>query len=183
MSDKSHEIVVALDLNTLSLLNGTDPPNTAVKYDPAKEKESLEILGHMTDPLVKFRYPEDALRGAHRDTAEFVKDDFLDFEKSAFIIVGDFRKEMREFIDALKQKNEKQDDIEVLCFAAFSEGKRIRHIVTVDVKFINRLSSIHGSLKNDKKMLDWALAQRPDFLEIQPCLPSELLDEIQKGLA
>ncbi|GEM_PF-1904832 len=179
MSTESQDLVVALDLNMLSLLSRSDLPE-ARRYDLVKERTALATLGKLTSPLIRFRHPAPGLFRAHRDYVEFVGDDFLDFKKSDCVIVGHFVRELDKFIDALKQKDEKQDDIPVLCFAAFCESRRIKRIVTADVKFINRISSIHGSLKNNKKMLDWVLAQRPDFFDIRPCLPSELLDEIQK---
>lgn len=175
MNAESEKIVVAVDLNMLSLVYKPDSSTPPKGYDTAEERKAMEILSQFTNPTICFLHPQEPLRGTRKEIVEFVKEDFLCFEKSLLLM---FDKDFPAFIDSLKQKGEKQDDVDLLCFAAFAD-KRINRILTVDNKFINRIPSIHGSLKKNMKMLDWVLTRRPDFFDIKPCLPSEFLKELQ----
>ncbi|MBU0634454.1 MAG: hypothetical protein KKA52_05255 [Candidatus Omnitrophica bacterium] len=169
------KISVFLDANILSWFYG-EVKSSPKKFDLKKEIDSLKRIGFQNSLDIEFFYNyRDPLKKFLEEYANKVIDDFKNFIAWGDILVLDeARKNVENFRKFFKNSNEKQDDIEhILPSIIFFAKKKIKYIITLDVKFANRLSELHGKIKKDNNFEQRLLKIRPDFYEIKIMIPTE----------
>jgi hypothetical protein len=171
----SRNEIVLLDINTLGWLY-LKCATTPKAFNLTREKEALFALSSLKSTCIHFRYPGDHFhRSYYVDVSSRLRKEFPTLRQTTLIVAGGFARQVNWFIDALKEKGERQDDVELMITAAFSEHKRINKIVTFDVHLCRRIPSMHSKLNANTELREWIMMHRPDFFNITPLLPSELL--------
>jgi hypothetical protein len=169
---------VLLDLNVLRWLY-YEISACPKGFDLETERSALLSLGRREDPPINFVYPESKLNLLHRDMFDLVQDDFVSLTKELVIAPSPFYDQLYAFIDEVNSiRGEKQDDMEVLLFAAICSD--VSGIATFDTKLGPKLNDIRKTIRNRKPLRDFIQSTRPNFFNIECYLPSSLLAELSR---
>ena len=143
---------VLLDLNVLRWLYCEHSACPAA-FDLETERNALLTLGQRNNPTIDFVYPESKLNLLHRDMFELVRDDLASVSKELVIVARPLYDQIYDFIDQVNRiRNEKQDDMEVLLFAALCND--VNYIATFDHNFERKLNDIRNTVRNRRPLRD-----------------------------